>query len=208
MAQATTGGENRLAHETSPYLLQHKHNPVAWWPWGPDALTEAKRTDKPILLSVGYASCHWCHVMAHESFEDPAVAAVMNERFVNVKVDREERPDVDAIYMQAVQAMTGGGGWPMTVFLDPEGHPFFGGTYYPRDDRGAMPGFLRVMDAITNAWRDRRDDVSAQGAKVRDAIARTSAVGADDHGTTALTPAVTATAVAGVAQRFDARFGG
>src|SRR5438034_9553877 len=123
-----TSHENRLARETSPYLLQHKHNPVDWWPWGTEALAEAKRTNKPILLSVGYAACHWCHVMAHESFEDSQTAALMNERFVNVKVDREERPDVDAVYMDAVVAMTGQGGWPLTVFLTPEGEPFFGAT--------------------------------------------------------------------------------
>src|SRR6476661_1566481 len=131
MASSSTAQLNRLAGETSPYLLQHKHNPVDWWPWGPQALAEAERSGKPILLSVGYAACHWCHVMAHESFEDPATAAVMNELFVNIKVDREERPDIDAIYMEAVQAISGHGGWPMTVFLTPDGRPFFGGTYYP-----------------------------------------------------------------------------
>src|SRR5687767_13821874 len=128
--------ENRLGRETSPYLLQHKHNPVAWWPWGPDALAEAQRRDKPILLSVGYAACHWCHVMAHESFEDDATAAVMNDLFVNVKVDREERPDVDDIYMQSVMAISGHGGWPMTVWLLPDGRPFFAGTYFPRERHG------------------------------------------------------------------------
>ena len=122
---------NRLASETSPYLLQHAGNPVDWYPWSPEALARAKAGNKPILLSVGYAACHWCHVMAHESFENDATAALMNERFVNIKVDREERPDIDSIYMQAVQAMTGHGGWPMTVFLTPDGAPFYGGTYYP-----------------------------------------------------------------------------
>src|SRR3982751_7060825 len=133
--KSPSGPENRLGRETSPYLLQHKNNPVAWWPWGPDALAEAQRTGKPILLSVGYAACHWCHVMAHESFEDEATAAVMNELFVNVKVDREERPDVDSIYMDAVVSLTGHGGWPMTVFLTPDGEPFFGGTYFPPEPR-------------------------------------------------------------------------
>src|SRR5215212_7399654 len=147
---------NRLAQATSPYLQQHRENPVAWWEWGPEALAEAQRLNRPILLSVGYSACHWCHVMAHESFEDPEIAAVMNERFVNVKVDREERPDVDAVYMQAVQAMTGSGGWPMTVFLDPDGRPFFGGTYFPNVDRPGMPGFVRVMEAVDEAWRERR----------------------------------------------------
>src|SRR5678810_667104 len=122
---------NRLAHETSPYLLQHANNPVDWYPWGPEALERARTDNKPILLSIGYAACHWCHVMEHESFENAATAAMMNERFVNIKVDREERPDLDHIYMQAVQAMTGHGGWPMTVFLTPDGVPFYGGTYYP-----------------------------------------------------------------------------
>src|SRR5690554_2768859 len=136
---------NRLARETSPYLLQHKHNPVAWWPWGPAALAEAQRTGKPILLSVGYAACHWCHVMAHESFEDEATAAYLNEHFVPIKVDREERPDVDAIYMEAVQAMTGHGGWPMTAFLTPEGRPFYAGTYYPLQPRHGLPSFRQVL---------------------------------------------------------------
>ncbi|OQA43014.1 MAG: Glycosyl Hydrolase Family 88 [Chloroflexi bacterium ADurb.Bin325] len=142
------GAANRLIHETSPYLLQHAHNPVDWHPWGPEALRRAQAEDKPILLSVGYSACHWCHVMAHESFEDPETAAMMNELFVNIKVDREERPDIDAIYMEAVQAMTGHGGWPMTVFLTPEGKPFYGGTYFPPAPRQGMPGFRQVMQAI------------------------------------------------------------
>ena len=150
---------NRLA-ETSPYLRQHADNPVDWYPWGDEAFAKARDEDKPILLSVGYSACHWCHVMAHESFEDDDVAAVMNDRFVNVKVDREERPDVDAIYMDAVQALTGRGGWPMTVFLTPDGRPFYGGTYFPKDDRQGMPGFVRVMDAVDDVWRNRRDDVA------------------------------------------------
>src|SRR5215208_851511 len=143
-ASSTTrpsGPENRLARETSPYLLQHRHNPVEWWAWGPTALAEAQASGKPILLSVGYAACHWCHVMAHESFEDDATAAVMNERFVNIKVDGEEGPDTDCIYMQAVQAMTGHGGSPMTMFLTPDGVPFYGGTYFPPQDRPGMPSF-------------------------------------------------------------------
>src|SRR4051812_41029024 len=129
---------NRLGAETSPYLLQHRDNPVDWYPWGPEAFAEASRRDRPLLLSVGYSACHWCHVMAHESFEDDETARVVNDWFVPVKVDREERPDVDAIYMEAVQAMTGHGGWPMTVFLAPDGRPFFGGTYFPRERRGGM----------------------------------------------------------------------
>ena len=132
---------NRLATESSPYLRQHAGNPVDWYPWGEEALRVARETDRPILLSVGYSACHWCHVMAHESFEDARIAALMNELFVNVKVDREERPDLDAVYMQAVQAITGQGGWPMTVFLTPGGAPFFGGTYFPPSRAGACPGF-------------------------------------------------------------------
>jgi uncharacterized protein len=161
---------NRLAQETSPYLLQHKDNPVDWYPWGPDALRRAREEDKPILLSIGYAACHWCHVMERESFEDAPTAALMNEGFVCVKVDREERPDLDAIYMEAVQAMTGHGGWPMTVFLSPDGAPFFGGTYFPPDDRHGLPGFKSLLRAVADAWRDRRTEVEAQGRKLVDVI--------------------------------------
>src|SRR5438105_3498864 len=168
--------ENRLARESSPYLLQHKHNPVDWWPWGPEALAEAKRTNKPILLSVGYAACHWCHVMAHESFEDAAVAGVMNELFVNVKVDREERPDVDAVYMDAVQALTGRGGWPMTVFLTPDGKPFYGGTYFPPVDRHGMPGFTRLLEAVADAYRTRRDELEETASKLAESLAEQSSV--------------------------------
>ena len=145
---------NRLADQTSPYLRQHADNPVDWYPWGDEAFTHARERNVPILLSVGYSACHWCHVMAHECFEDNETAEVMNKMFVNVKVDREERPDVDAIYMDAVQAMTGRGGWPMTVFLSPDGKPFFGGTYFPK------PSFLKLMNAITDAWNNRRDDIN------------------------------------------------
>jgi len=151
---------NRLAFESSPYLRQHAENPVDWHPWGDEAFARARADDKPVLLSVGYAACHWCHVMAHESFEDPATAALMNERFVNVKVDREERPDVDAIYMRAVQALTGQGGWPMTVFLTPDGEPFFGGTYYPPEDRHKLPSFGRVLRSVSDAWRTRRGEIA------------------------------------------------
>jgi uncharacterized protein YyaL (SSP411 family) len=150
---------NRLANATSPYLRQHADNPVDWWEWSPEAFAEAKERNVPVLLSVGYAACHWCHVMAHESFEDPVTAEVMNEHFVNVKVDREERPDVDALYMQATQIMTGQGGWPMTVVLDHDGAPFFAGTYFPDQPRHGMPSFVQVLNALTEAWHDRRDDV-------------------------------------------------
>lgn len=163
---------NRLADETSPYLRQHRDNPVDWYPWGPEAFAMAAERNRPVLVSVGYSSCHWCHVMAHESFEDPATAAVMNRLFVNVKVDREERPDVDAVYMDSVQAMTGQGGWPMTVFCTPDGRPFFGGTYYPDRPRGQMPSFKQVMAAVAEAWENRRDDVDAQADQLTAVIGR------------------------------------
>ena len=158
---------NRLANATSPYLLQHAENPVDWWEWGPEAFAEAKRRDAPILLCVGYAACHWCHVMAHESFEDEATAAYLNEHFVSIKVDREERPDVDAVYMQATVAITGHGGWPMTCVLDHEGRPFFAGTYFPDQPRHGQPSFVQLLQAITEAWRERRDDVDAAAARHR-----------------------------------------
>ena len=163
---------NRLSEATSPYLLQHKENPVDWWEWGPEAFAEARSRDVPVLLSVGYAACHWCHVMAHESFEDDSTAAQMNERYVNVKVDREERPDVDSIYMEAVQAMTGQGGWPMTVWIDHEGRPFFAGTYFPKDPLHGMPAFGQVMDAVSSAWEERRDEVADQASRLVAAISR------------------------------------
>ncbi|MEK7422221.1 MAG: thioredoxin domain-containing protein, partial [Actinomycetota bacterium] len=159
---------NRLAQETSPYLRQHKDNPVDWYAWGPEAFAEAERGNRPILLSVGYSACHWCHVMAHECFEDAEVAAAMNRLFVNVKVDREERPDVDSIYMDAVQAMTGRGGWPMTVFMTPDRKPFYGGTYFPKQQ------FLKLMEAIDDVWRNRPSDVHQNVAALLDAVDRTS----------------------------------
>src|SRR5688572_17216939 len=152
---------NRLARETSPYLLQHKHNPVDWWPWGPPALAEAKRTGKPILLSVGYAACHWCHVMAHESFEDADTAAVMNELFLNIKVDREERPDIDQIYMSALHLMGEPGGWPLTMFLTPAGEPFWGGTYFPKESRYGRPAFKDVLREIARVWREEPERIRA-----------------------------------------------
>ena len=163
---------NRLAEATSPYLLQHRDNPVEWWEWGPEAFAEARDRDVPILLSVGYAACHWCHVMAHESFEDETIAAAMNERYVNVKVDREERPDVDSIYMEAVQAMTGQGGWPMTVWIDHEGRPFYAGTYFPKEPSHGMPGFDQVMEAVSSAWEHRREDVADQASRLVEAISQ------------------------------------
>ncbi len=157
---------NRLAAETSPYLLQHADNPVEWFPWGDEAFAEARRRDVPIFLSVGYSSCHWCHVMAHESFEDDEIAALLNQRFVNVKVDREERPDVDAVYMQAVTALTGHGGWPMSVFLTPDGRPFYAGTYWPKRPVHGMPAFPQVVTAVSDAWAERRDEVTESAASI------------------------------------------
>jgi uncharacterized protein YyaL (SSP411 family) len=173
---------NRLSAETSPYLLQHKDNPVDWYPWGEEALNRAQEEDRPILLSVGYSACHWCHVMERESFEDPEIAAYMNEHFVNVKVDREERPDVDAIYMEAVQSISGQGGWPMTVFLDPDGVPFFGGTYFPPDDSRGMPSFSMVMEAVVASFEGKREEIRERASTVR---AHLGAVGAIEPAATA-----------------------
>jgi len=164
-------GRNRLAIATSPYLLQHADNPVHWWPWCDEAFAEAASRDVPVFLSVGYAACHWCHVMAHESFEDSRVAELINEQFVAIKVDREERPDVDAVYMQATQAMTGHGGWPMTVFLTPDRRPFYAGTYFPPTPRHGMPSFVQVATAVAEAWRDRRVDIVDSAVKIVDQLA-------------------------------------
>src|SRR6266702_73285 len=157
---------NRLINETSPYLLQHANNPVDWYAWGPEALERASKEDRLILLSIGYSACHWCHVMEHESFENPSIAKLMNENFVNIKVDREERPDLDHIYMSAVQMMTQHGGWPMTVFLTPDAVPFYAGTYFPPEDRYNMPGFPRVLISVSDAYRERTDDVQQTAASV------------------------------------------
>ena len=196
---------NRLAKETSPYLLQHKGNPVDWYPWGEEAFARAKAEDKPILLSVGYSACHWCHVMERESFEDSEIARLMNELFVNIKVDREERPDVDQIYMQAVQAMTGHGGWPMTVFLTPGGVPFYGGTYVPPVERQGMPAFPRLLGALADAYRNRRAEVLQSGRQLVEQLAqgerlRTSA--------TLLTHDILLEAFQGISGEFDERDGG
>jgi uncharacterized protein YyaL (SSP411 family) len=165
---------NRLIHETSPYLLQHAHNPVDWYPWGEDALNKARSENKPILLSIGYSACHWCHVMERESFENEKIAALMNELFVNIKVDREERPDLDEIYMNAVQMLTGRGGWPMTMFLTPDGKPFYGGTYFPPEDRQGMPGFPRVLMGVAQAYRERPADVEKSVTQILAALQRMS----------------------------------
>ena len=163
---AASGHTNRLAQEKSPYLLQHAHNPVDWYPWGEEAFAKARRENKPIFLSVGYSTCHWCHVMAHESFESEEVAAIMNREFVNIKVDREERPDVDRVYMTFVQATTGGGGWPMSVWLTPDLKPFVGGTYFPPEDRYGQPGFKKVLERIATAWKENHDKIVEQGANI------------------------------------------
>ncbi|MCF3105598.1 thioredoxin domain-containing protein [Streptomyces roseoverticillatus] len=203
---------NRLAHETSPYLLQHAENPVDWWPWSAEAFAEARRRNVPVLLSVGYSSCHWCHVMAHESFEDEVTAGLLNEHFVAVKVDREERPDVDAVYMEAVQAATGQGGWPMTVFLTPEAEPFYFGTYFPPAPRHGMPGFPQVLEGVRAAWRDRRDEVGqVAGRIVRDLSERTLALGVPaEKGAPAQPPAAEdlGAALLGLTREFDAVRGG
>ncbi|MFI7607200.1 thioredoxin domain-containing protein [Micromonospora sp. NPDC049366] len=190
---------NRLADATSPYLLQHADNPVDWWLWCEEAFAEARRRDVPVIISVGYAACHWCHVMAHESFEDESVAALMNADFVSVKVDREERPDVDAVYMTATQAMTGQGGWPMTVFATPDGTPFFCGTYFPK------PNFVRLLQSVTTAWRDQRDAVLQQGAAVVEAIGGAQAVGGP---TAPLEPSLLDAAATQLAQEYDETNGG
>jgi len=163
---------NRLSRETSPYLLQHAHNPVDWYPWGEEAFEKARSENKPILLSIGYSACHWCHVMEHESFENEKIAALMNELFVNIKVDREERPDLDEIYMNAVQMLTGRGGWPMTMFLTPDRKPFYGGTYFPPQDRQGMPGFLRILTAVSQAYRERPQDVEKSVSEILNALQR------------------------------------
>ena len=194
---------NRLAAETSPYLLQHANNPVDWYPWGGEALARAREEDKPILLSVGYAACHWCHVMEHESFEDEATAALMNEHFVPVKVDREERPDIDSVYMDAVVSLTGHGGWPMTVFLTPAGAPFFGGTYYPPEPRHGLPSFRQLLQAIADAWRERRSDIERDAGAITEQLRRTAEPSREP-----LTSSLLTDAVRGLRQQFDPEWGG
>jgi uncharacterized protein len=196
---------NRLAGATSPYLLQHADNPVDWYPWGDEAFARARDEDRPILLSIGYAACHWCHVMEHESFEDEATARVMNDRFVSVKVDREERPDVDAVYMDAVVALTGQGGWPLTVFLTPEGEPFLGGTYFPPEPRHGLPSFRQVLNAVAEAYRERRADVAGQAKELVEALAR---AGRRQPSAEPLTAAILDEAATGLRAGFDPRWGG
>jgi uncharacterized protein len=196
---------NRLAQETSPYLLQHADNPVDWYPWGEEARERARREDRPILLSVGYAACHWCHVMEHESFEDAETAALMNEHFVCVKVDREERPDVDAVYMDAVVGLTGHGGWPMTVLLTPDGEPFYGGTYFPPEPRHGLPSFRQLLTAVAEAWRDRREEVSRQAESLTEELRRSSRLAPSLE---PLTTGLLTAAVSGLRAQFDPLWGG
>jgi uncharacterized protein len=195
---------NRLGNETSPYLLQHKDNPVDWFPWGTEALEQARKENKPVLLSVGYSACHWCHVMAHESFEDEATAQLMNEHFINIKVDREERPDVDTIYMNAVQAMTGSGGWPMTVVMTPDGKPFFGGTYFPPDDRYGRPSFKRVLLSLADAWSNRRTEVEESANTMKQYLSKLSSL--SDSGE--LAKDILPEALANLSKTFDTQHGG
>jgi uncharacterized protein YyaL (SSP411 family) len=196
---------NRLADATSPYLLQHADNPVDWHPWDEEALSKAAAEDRPIFLSIGYAACHWCHVMERESFEDDDTASFLNANFVPIKVDREERPDLDAIYMDAVQSMTGQGGWPLSAFLTPEGKPFFAGTYFPKQPSHGMPSFRQVLEGIADAWRERRDDVERQGGQVVDAIARASSLTESPE---PLTDEITSAALAELRRSFDETWGG
>ena len=198
---------NRLARETSPYLLQHKDNPVDWYPWGEDALEKARQEDKPILLSVGYSACHWCHVMERESFEDAATARLMNEHFVNIKVDREERPDIDSIYMSAVQAMTQHGGWPMTVFMTPDGAPFYAGTYFPPRPARGMPSFLQILTSLADAYTNRREDVLSSAENVREYLQTATGAAIPRSGEATETGILNAAAETLLSQ-LDDRFGG
>jgi len=202
---------NRLANETSPYLLQHAHNPVDWFPWGEEAFAKARAEDMPVFLSIGYSACHWCHVMERESFEDASVAAILNERFVSIKVDREERPDVDSIYMQAVQMMTGHGGWPMSMFLTPDGRPFYAGTYFPPDSRYGMPSFRQVITQLSDAYRSRRGDIETAGNEIRAALnagVGGVAAAASEGATPAVTHAALDAAAARIVQNYDRVHGG
>ena len=196
---------NRLIHENSPYLLQHAQNPVEWYPWGDEALTAAREAAKPIFLSIGYAACHWCHVMAHESFEDPEIAVLMNRYFINIKVDREERPDIDSIYMNAVVSLTGQGGWPLSVFLTPGGEPFFGGTYFPPDRRFRMPSFREVLTSVKETWEKDRDHILISGQQISDQLRRTAVLGDTSQD---LQPELPENAALTLAQSYDWKFGG
>ncbi|MCH7621386.1 MAG: thioredoxin domain-containing protein, partial [Chloroflexi bacterium] len=196
---------NRLKNETSPYLLQHANNPVDWYPWGEEALQRAVNEDKPIMLSIGYSACHWCHVMERESFEDEAIAALMNQNFISIKVDREERPDLDAVYMEAVQALTGRGGWPMTVFLTPQGKPFYGGTYFPPEDRPGMPGFTRILESVSEAYRTNRGEIERVTNQLTEKMGRTGQLA---KGAGLLTDEILHQAYSQLASNFDYQNGG
>src|ERR671922_1002614 len=196
---------NALAQETSPYLLQHQDNPVDWHPWGAEALAEARERDVPLLVSIGYSACHWCHVMERESFEDPETAALMNERFVSIKLDREERPDLDSIYMEACQAMTGQGGWPLNVFLTPEQVPFYAGTYFPPESRMGMPGWRAVLEAVADAWETRRDEIRAGGDRIAERLRGGALLAPSKE---PLDPRALGEAVAGLRSQYDRAHGG
>jgi len=196
---------NRLINETSPYLLQHAHNPVDWFPWGEEAFQLAQREKKPVLLSIGYSACHWCHVMEHESFENEAIAKLMNENFVNIKVDREERPDLDQIYMNAVQMMTHHGGWPMTVFLTPEAVPFYAGTYFPPEDRYNMPGFPRVLISLADAYRERPEEIQETATAILDGLKQSTATIESNE---TFSPELLETAYRGIIKNYDETNGG
>ncbi|HWD10171.1 MAG TPA: thioredoxin domain-containing protein, partial [Actinomycetota bacterium] len=208
MSENAPAHSNRLIDELSPYLLQHAHNPVDWYPWGPEALERAEAEDRPILLSIGYAACHWCHVMERESFEDERTAAYMNAHFVCIKVDREERPDLDALYMDAVQVIAGQGGWPMTMFLTPEGVPFHGGTYFPPTDRGGMPSFMRVLAAVAQAWERNRDEVARQSGEVLDRLKRLATMPTGEGGSQPFDPGLVGKFCSEIWTRFDRVHGG
>ena len=196
---------NRLINETSPYLLQHANNPVEWYPWGEEALARARDEDKPILLSIGYSACHWCHVMERESFENDAIAETMNRDFVNIKVDREERPDLDAVYMEAVQMLTGSGGWPMTVFLTPDCKPFYGGTYFPPVDRHNMPGFPRLLETVSQAYQNSHSEIQRVTGQLTEQMGRTATM---PRGTGALDESILHNAYNQLATNFDYQNGG
>lgn len=203
--QAKKKHTNRLIDETSPYLQQHAHNPVDWYPWGEEAFARAKADDKPVLVSIGYSACHWCHVMEHESFEDETTAAIMNEHFVNIKVDMEERPDIDQIYMNFVQLTTGRGGWPMNVFVTPDKLPFFGGTYFPPDRRYNIPSWQQVLVSIADAYRDKRDELARSANDILDELRR---VGEAEFAAAGLSPDVLDTAFESFVRTFDGTNGG
>ena len=196
---------NRLVQETSPYLRQHAYNPVDWYPWGEEALKKAKVEDKPLMLSIGYSACHWCHVMAHESFENRETAQILNRYFVNVKVDREERPDLDEVYMNAITVMTGSGGWPMTVFLTPELTPFYGGTYFPPEDRYGRPGFPRILEAVAQFYQERRDEAEDQGDKLKERLIE---MGGFNSNASSLEIGLLEKAITGITASYDQGNGG